>query len=288
MDRPEEITDAEFTKIRDLMYAQSGVYLRETKKPLVIARLRPRLYSLGLKNFGEYLRVLNDPGGDEMEFLVNAITTNESNFFRYPQQFMILTDKILPVLEYNKSRRGDKFLRIWSAGCATGEEPYSLAMALREFFAKDRAWQFQILASDINSEVLRQARQGRYPTRSLRELPADLQMKYGRTWIDPEGCEPPAWQVIPEIQQMVRFQRHNLLEPFFDRHQMDMVFFRNVMIYFDQDSKQRIVDQLARVVVPGGYLFVSLAEHLHGIRSPFCYLEGGVYQRLADDAPAAG
>ncbi len=275
-----KITDHEFALIREIMYERTGVFLRETKKTLVVARLRKRLAQLGLTTFEQYIAILKSHDKKEVETFINAITTNETNFFRHPKQFEFLLNHILPDLRDRKLEAGQKSLRLWSAACATGEEPYTIAMLCREFFKSDPSWAVSIYASDINSEVLAVAQQGVYTARSIRELPEIYLKRYFQTvHVDMGHGQEERYKISDDIIHQVKFRQHNLLMPFVtDR--IDVVFFRNAMIYFDDVSKRDVLKKIYHHMSPYGYVFISLAENLPYRDALFEFVGMGVYRRV--------
>jgi chemotaxis protein methyltransferase CheR len=268
-----DITDTAFQKLRDIMHKRTGVYLKETKKPLLVTRLRKRLEELNLKSYDQYIALLSQPNTSEMEFFINAVTTNETYFFRHTKQFNYLLDTILPELHSRK-----RSATIWSAACSTGEEPYSLAIACHEFYKKNRNFTAKIHATDINSDVVSFSKEGLYPERSLRETPPSIQKLYFVP-VETEGkIKKTFFKIDDTIKKKVQFGTHNLLEPF--RHgAIDVVFLRNVMIYFQSDVKQKVVSLIYDKVVSGGYLFISLSESLNDVKSGFRFIQSGIYQK---------
>lgn len=267
--------------IKTLMYNRTGVLLRPTKKPLVVSRLRKRLEELRLSDFTGYIKLLENPKGAEFEIFVNAITTNETYFFRHTKQFNFLFEHIFPaVMERKKSERHE--VRIWSAACSTGEEPYSIAIACREFFKKYPDWQYKIFASDVNSDVLAGAAEARFPEKSMKEVPESLKSKYFKP-VKPETGKAPRLEYALDgaVKKDVEFLRHNLLKPFAKRD-IDIVFLRNVMIYFNRETKQKVVHLLQENIAWGGFLFVSLAESLSDIPSSLKFIETGIYQKTLE------
>ncbi|MCM8813030.1 MAG: protein-glutamate O-methyltransferase CheR [Candidatus Omnitrophica bacterium] len=273
-----EITEREFTAVREIMYELTGVYLRPSKKKLVINRLRKRLDELGLKSFEAYVAILRKGNAAEVEFFVNAITTNETYFFRHTKQFNYFFEQVLPrVCEYRASVQRE--VRVWSAACSTGEEPYSIAIALQEFFKNRPGWRGTVYASDVNSRVLARARAGQYRERSLRFTPQALRQRYFRALSSapyPEGTA--IYEVVPNVKNAVVFQQHNLVNVFPHRD-IDVVFLRNVMIYFDQNMKEQVLHMLQRILRPGGYLIIGLSENLNNIDEPMEYIYGGIYRK---------
>ncbi len=272
------ITDEEFNRLRDVMYEVSGVRLMPTKKPLVMARLRKRLKELGMTRFGDYLELVNRPASAELEIFVNAITTNETSFYRHPEQFHFLIKKILPSFLKREEVVGHPEIRIWSAACSTGEEPYSLAIACQEFFKDRPQWKISIYASDINSSVLEFSQKALYSERSVSNMPPHLRkIHFEKVEGDPRYRKV-QFQLHENIMRLVKFSQHNLLKPF-PCEEMDIIFLRNAMIYFDRASKQRAVSLIEKNLSLGGYLIISMTESLQDVQSSLQYIHAGIYQK---------
>lgn len=274
-----EISDGEFEKIRDIMYEHSGVFLKPTKKQLVISRLRRRLGELNLSGFEDYIKVIERPGNIELSNFINAITTNETYFFRHAVQFNVLYEDILPML-VAKKKKDACFVKIWSAACATGEEPYSLAITCQEFLrAHPGSFVWKIYASDINGEVLEYAQKGIYTERSLRETPEPIRQRYFRASNDDRGNSDRSFEIESSLKNNIEFLEHNLLEPF--RHRdIDIVFLRNAMIYFDDAARARVLRHVQKVMNEGGYLFVSTSESVADVTSDFALWRAAIYQKV--------
>lgn len=271
-----DITQQEFDQIREIMYRRTGVALKETKKPLVLTRLRKRLEELGMTAFTSYIPQLDKSGSEELEIFINALTTNETYFFRHTKQFNYLFEKVLPaVLEMKRAQRE---IRVWSAASSTGEEPYSLALTLKEFFKGRPGWKVTLVASDINTEVIEGAQQGIFSERSIKDVPVSLKQKYFSEAPDNDKKMWKQFQLSKEIIHGVRFTQHNLLQ-LFPQRDFDIIFIRNVMIYFDNESKQKVVDNAIASLAPGGYFFISLSESLNDVRNSLKSVYSGVYQR---------
>lgn len=273
-----QLSDEEFNSLRDIMYQASGVWLAPTKKPLVVARLRRRLKDLGVETFAQYLDIVQKKYHEELELFVNAITTNETFFYRHPEQFYFLVKNVLPSLVVKEQTVPNPELRVWSAACATGEEAYSISILCREFFKNYPCWRITIYASDINSSVLEFCRKAVYSERSVSKMPKYLKKMYFDR-IEPDASyKKPEYQLSQDIVQSVRFLHHNLLKPF-PYKDFDIVLLRNVMIYFDRASKQKVVSLVEDNLTPGGYLLTSLAESLYDVQTSLQYVQAGVYQK---------
>lgn len=253
----EETIDARtFRQFAEIIYSRSGIVINDQKKALLQARLMKRLRKLGLTTFKEYLHyVTNDSAGDELVALLDVISTNVTHFFREPEHFRLL-HRMLHELE----ARGQKRIRIWCAASSTGEEPYSIAMTVRE--ALRDVSDTKILATDICTTVLQTARQGRYSAEKTEKLDHSLRSRYFTATTD--GTEQ-VWQANSSIQSLIHFARLNLVKTPYSLHgPLDVIFCRNVMIYFDNIVRSKVLNEFVRLLRPGGFLFVGHAESLAG------------------------
>lgn len=263
------IEPVEFERITRFAYEKFGVLLGPGKEELVTARLAPKLRKLGLPNFAAYLaHVERDPSGLALLELIDALTTNHTSFFREEQHFKFLTG---PALEVLKAAPAPV---IWSAACSSGEEPYSIAMWLAEY-APAIGSRLKVLATDISTKVLAAAQKGEYPMERVEPMPKAFQAKY---FAPGAG----GLTVRPEVRSRVEFRRLNLVEPMTAVTQkFPVIFCRNVMIYFDARTQERLVAQLAERLVPGGYLFVGHSESLASLTQPLKYIQPAVYRQMA-------
>ncbi|MFP4071159.1 MAG: CheR family methyltransferase [Desulfovibrionales bacterium] len=275
-----KITGEEFRQLRDFIYAHSGIFIADSRRYLLENRLANRVRELNLNTFGEYLYFLkyDQSKKAEMVKLFEAVTTNETSFFRNPPQLKVFQEKILANLLRAKRNMNDKRLRIWSAGCSTGEEPYTLAMILHEVLRFEIGnWDIRITANDLSEGVLQSARKGVYNEYSLRTTPKEIVARYFDR-IDK------SFSVKPEIRNMVTFGSINLS----DKLQMKrvershIIFCRNVIIYFDEEMKKRVIAGFYDNLLPGGHLFIGHSESLHNLSralKPEHYSGGIVYRR---------
>jgi chemotaxis protein methyltransferase CheR len=266
----EPLGDREMQAIAALVYRQCGITLHDGKRELVAARLQRRLRHHGFRSYSEYLRFLEqDSTGGELVALLDAIATNHTSFFREPQHFTTLTDRLLPDLA---GRAGARALLGWSAACSTGQEPYTITIALLQ-----RGFErFRLLASDISTKALATARGGVYRLDEVASLPQPILRAYFERGL---GEQAGLARVAGAVRQHVEFQRLNLLEVTRLARTFDFIFCRNVMIYFDRDVRQRVVSMLERHLAPGGVLFVSHSESLNGISHGLRWMAPAVYQR---------
>jgi chemotaxis protein methyltransferase CheR len=270
----ESMTDQEFDAIRRLLHEHSAILLDSDKQYLVESRLEPVLRQLNLNSIGDLIGQLRSQSGNGLHRqVIEAMVTTESSFFRDHHPFEALRKVVIPDL-INR-RRDERRLHIWCAASSHGQEPYSIALLLREQFPELAGWTVSLLASDLSREVLGRAREGRYNQIEVnRGLPAALLVKY----FDQRGTD---WQLQPAVRSMVNFEEINLAKPWPPLPRMDLVLIRNVMIYFDVDTKKTILGKLARLLRPDGYLILGGAETTINLDNSYCRVEplkAGLYQ----------
>ena len=271
------ISDEEFVKISDLVYDKFGINLTDKKKSLVVGRLNKLIKSLGLKTFDEYYQtIINDKTNASLLSLIDRISTNHTFFYREKDHFEYMRDKVLPELTSKIAKEKEKALRIWCAGSATGEEPYTIAMIVNEFFGYEiNEWDVGILATDISITALEIAERGIYYLDRIKELPLSYKNKY----LKKNNAED--FAVIDKIKEMILFKRLNLMNDNFPfKGKFDIIFCRNVMIYFDKETRERLVNKFYKYMSEGGYLFVGHSESLDRKVTPFSYLQPAVYKKL--------
>jgi chemotaxis protein methyltransferase CheR len=280
------ITEAEFVRFRTLIQQEAGIHLNADKEPLLVGRLAGRLRELGLESFGAYyLRVLDDR--TEFVELIDRICTNETSFFREPRQFQFLTERVFPAWRAQATAgRRQRRIRAWSAGCSTGEEPYSLAMTLLESFPSAEDWECEIHATDLSTAALKRARAATWPCEQAEQIPQALVKRFMLRGI---GSQEGMMRAGPEIRSLVQFRYHNLIHegcslpaPF------DLVLCRNVLIYFDPVSRLRVTHRLLDFLAPGGYLLLGHAESLHGVTGRAKSVVPTVYCLADESAPGDG
>lgn len=260
------MSDEEFIQLRDIIYKLSGIYYSESKKYLLEGRISKRLISKNLSSFQEYIRLLESPNNrQEINSLFEAITINETYFFRAEQQFEAFEKIIVPEILKSKTDTSNPIFRVWSSACSTGEEPYTIAMIVLEKLKPQYPnVTFQILASDINNAVLETARAGIYKEYAIRTTPPHYLNKYFKK-------ENNLYILNEEVKKLVKFMNLNLIDPNHMRSvtNCDVIFCCNVLIYFDLPSKQKVVNYLYDALNKGGYLFIGYSESLHGITKAF-------------------
>ncbi|MBN1514033.1 MAG: protein-glutamate O-methyltransferase [Phycisphaerae bacterium] len=274
----QDLTRKEYERIRKLVYAKSGINLGDQKMQLVRARLGKRVRQGGFRSFDAYLRhVESDPTGEELCNLLDAISTNTTHLFREMRHFVLLREIVKGWADSREWRSQHKTLRIWSAGCSSGEEPYSIAMLVHDALGNPPVVPIKILATDLSTQVLSRAQLGIYDAHRVGTVPADLRHRYFQKVIhDDQAC----LQVIPEVRRLITFARFNLMMTTFPfRNGFNVVFCRNVMIYFDRPTQTALVNRIAQTLHPGGYLMIGHSESLNGIQHPLSYVEPTVYRR---------
>lgn len=273
---PAQLGDDDYEFIRRLVFDQSRINLGPSKKELVVSRIAKRLRLLRLNNFAEYCDFLRSPQGlEEVTDLLDVISTNVTDFFREPTHFDFLQQKALP--EWIKSKRSQRGpYRVWSAACSSGEEPYTIAMVLADFFQCRENCSWQVNASDISTRMLERGRQGIYRSERVQLPSPDWLRRYFQKGVGSFGGQ---YRVRPELREKVTFQRINLFESFPFTTGFDAIFCRNVMIYFDRPTQENLVSRLHDQLVPGGYLIVGHSESLVGIRHRLKSIQPSIYRR---------
>lgn len=272
---PQQFSDDEFLDFQELIHSRLGVKMPEGKRGMLQGRLSRRIRELRMDTLSEYHQWIFSGERireEELEQLFNVATTNKTDFYREPQHFDFLLDHVLP--EWRKKGASSSF-RLWSAGCSSGEEPYTYAMALSEAQAGGR-FGYEILATDISTRVLGRAKEAIYPADHTRPLPPAWRSRFLLRSKNPHD---PSVRVAPEIRQTVRFGRLNFLSPSYRLpFCLHLISFRNVMIYFDAPTQQAVIRRMCEWLEPGGYLFVGHAESLHGLDVPLDPVRAATYR----------
>ncbi len=270
------ISEKEFSDLRDLIHKRFGINLTDQKRSLLVGRLQKLMRQLSLSTFAEYYQYLTEDQTEQaLGELVDLISTNHTYFNREKDHFEYFYNIALPTIVEKLKRENRKDLRIWCAGCSTGEEPYTLLMLMREYFGTEyRCWDAGILATDISDRALTIARNGVYSADRVGQLPDNLRRKY----FTPAG--PGEMVVVDKIKREATFRRFNLMNSSFPfKKPFQMIFCRNVMIYFDQPTRDALVDRYHQVTEPGGYLFIGHSETLGRSQSRYKYLQPALYQK---------
>ncbi|MDD3174118.1 MAG: protein-glutamate O-methyltransferase CheR [Herbinix sp.] len=268
------ITQKEFGQLTTFIKSNYGIHLKAEKEALVIGRLQNVLVQNGFKSFSEYYEYLMaDKTGIAVSTLLDKITTNHTFFMREAEHFTFFKDIVIPYLETVVSNRD---LRIWCAGCSSGEEPYTLAMILEEYFEKNKLlWDKKVLATDISNKVLDEAKKGVYANKEIETLPAKWKLSYINK-IDTESSV-----ICDKIKNEVIFRKFNLMETIFPfKRKFHVIFCRNVMIYFDDKTRSNLVNKFCNLLEPGGYLFIGHSEALNRDETSLKYVMPAVYRKL--------
>jgi chemotaxis protein methyltransferase CheR len=278
----ERLNPNQFDRFCDFIYKKSGIRIDHKKVTLLSNRIRHCLKAGNFENFDTYYRFLTSrAGASELESFLDAITTNETFFFRTTKHFDWLKNDFLTELatQYRTGQRAPS-LRIWSAGCASGAEPYSIAICLAENLYRLQDWSLKILGTDISEEMLVEAREGSFKPRAIEAVTKKQRRRHFQ-----HESEDDLWKIRPQIRELVEFRKHNLMEPLAEPP-FDCIFIRNVLIYFDRDSKQVVIDNLLSALAVGGYLVVGPSEGIYDMLEPLQKLSPLIYQKTDDMRPS--
>lgn len=268
------MSDSDFEKISELAYLYTGIVLGPQKKDMVYGRLARRLRDLGLHRVDHYIGLIDAETKPEVSKFINAITTNLTSFFREAHHFDFLASSACP--EWQKTNAQSKKIRIWSAGCSTGEEPYSIAMTLRENMNLSN-WDCKILATDLDSKVIEKGQQGIYGVDRIESLSAERK----KQWFLQDKNHPDVVKVKPGLQELISFKRLNLLEAWPMKGKFDLIFCRNVVIYFNEETQAVLFDRYAEMLKDGGYLIIGHSESLNRVCQRFQSIGKTIYRKIA-------
>lgn len=276
----EVMSDKDFRKFSEFIHTHLGIKMPPQKKSMLEARLRKRLRVLGLNSFKEYREMFFSEEGMERELvqLCNVVTTNKTDFFRESAHFDFITQSALPELMSRFFSAREPGLRAWSAGCSTGEEPYTLAMVLAEYFGEKGQECFSILGTDLSTRVLEKAHAGIYEIEKVAPVTQSLRRKY---LLKSKDSSKQLVRVVPELRSRVSYRRLNFMDADYGMEQsFHMIFCRNVIIYFDRPTQTSIVGNICRHLLPGGFLFMGHSETLSGLNLPLEQVAPSVYRRI--------
>ena len=275
------MTDNDFQLLSEFIQGKLGIRMPASKKVMLESRLQKRLRVLGIGSFSDYCGYLFSDAGieNELAYMIDIVTTHKTDFFREPDHFEFLVGEAVPELARHHGAGVRKALMIWSAGCSTGEEPYTLAIALKEFAARypGIGYHFQILGTDVSVQVLEVAKRGVYREESTDPVSMPLRKKYV---LRGKGKSEGLVRMAPELRSLLKFRQVNLVEEDIGfREYMDIIFCRNVLIYFDRRTQELVLSKLCRHLVIGGYLFVGHSESMSGFRLPLTRVAPAVYRK---------
>jgi chemotaxis protein methyltransferase CheR len=267
-----EITDKEFKVFSALVYKESGIRLNDSKRALLVSRLSKRLRTLGLGTFREYYeQYLTSEDEGELIQMLDLISTNKTSFFREPVHFDFLKNQILPALSHLKQ------IKIWSSACSSGEEPYTIAMTLYDHVDNPNQWDFRVLASDLSTRVLARAQSGIYDLDQISEINPERAKLH---FLKGSGQNEGTIKVKPHLQNMITFERINLMDEKYPiKYDLDLIFCRNVMIYFDRATQERLMNKFYNYLKPGGHLFIGHSETLQWLDHSFNYVAPTIYRK---------
>ncbi len=269
----------DFEKLSRFIYNQSGIKMPPSKKIMMEARLRKRLRDLNINSYTEYCDFLFSKEGakNEITHLIDVITTNKTDFFREPKQFSFLSEIALPALLEEYQVGVKQPLKVWSAGCSTGEEPYTISIVINEFANKIPRYLFSIFATDISTIVLQKAAMGIYEEERIEPVAPELIKKY---FLRSKDRQKKLVRVIPELRNSVAFQRLNFMDNDFGVNELfDVIFCRNVIIYFDKPTQDKLIEKLITYLKPGGYLFMGHSESIFNTSLPLTQLAASTYRK---------
>ncbi|MEJ5347436.1 MAG: protein-glutamate O-methyltransferase [Desulfosoma sp.] len=275
----QRLSDGLFQKFSALVYQEAGINLHDGKKSLLEARLAKRLRATGIDSPRAYLDfILSEEGREEYVRFFDAVSTNLTFFFREPKHFEFLENVALPEIVERNRKSGTARIRMWSAGCSTGEEPYSMAMTVLTSLDQPFRWDFRVLATDISTRVLQTAMLGVYEQSKLANVPVALRQRFFEPLRD--GGSTKTYRVRDELKKIIAFRRLNLMDSFPFKGKFDVIFCRNVMIYFDKKTQESLIQKMAAYLHHGGYFFVGHSESLTGLHHPLKYVKPAVYKKL--------
>ena len=270
------LSERDFADLRATIRELTGINMGDAKRELVYRRVSSRLKATGIRSFSEYVAYLKKGDPAEVELFSNAVTTNLTSFFREKHHFDYLSGTILPEI-VAKKQHGKGRLRIWSAGCSTGEEPYSIAMTLRESFKELPRWDARVLCTDLDSDVLNTCRNGVYAANRVDKMPE----RSLRRWFQRSRGGSDLYKVRPELQELLVFKQLNLMHDWPMKGLFDVIFCRNVVIYFDKPTQRVLVERYAEAMEEGGYLILGHSESLFKVSDRFKLVGNTIYRKIS-------
>lgn len=273
------MSDAVFSRFSSFVQSELGIKMPPVKKTMLQARLSKRLRRLGLRSFDEYCDFVFSPEGraSELQNMIDVVTTNKTDFFREPRHFHYLVQQVLPEF-VNRGIGVRRKLMLWSAGCSTGEEPYTIAMVLSDFAERHREFGFSILATDLSGQVLKEARLGIYREDEVEPVPEDMKKRY---LLRSRNRSERRVRIVPALRSEVEFRQLNFMdEEYAIRGNRDVIFCRNVIIYFRRSTQERVLNRVCRYLRTGGYMFMGHSETLNGLKVPLVQVAPTIYRKI--------
>jgi len=271
-----ELTEAEFKKLSAFIQSNYGIKMPPEKKIMLQSRLQKRLRTLEMNSYGEYIDyVFGSSGNQEIIMMMDVVSTNKTDFFREPGHFAFLIDKVLP--EYYKNNKS-KVFKVWSAGCSSGEEPYTLGMVLSEFALSHPGFDYSILGTDLSTHVLQKAKAAIYEDKRVDVVPLDYKRKY---LLKSKDQDKHLVRIVPELRRRLKLKRLNFMDnDYAVTETFDVIFCRNVLIYFDRQNQENVINKLCRNLHPDGFFFLGHSESIAGINVPLKHIQPTVYRKL--------
>jgi len=271
-----KLSDKDFARLSDFIYSRYGIKMPEAKHIMLQSRLQKRLRALEIPTFAEYVDfVFSNEGSDEIVHMMDVVSTNKTDFFRESQHFDFLTQTVLPEL-YETNHQSS--IKVWSAGCSSGEEPYTLAMVISEYTSQHHGCDFSILGSDLSTIVLGKAVSAVYPEDRVDIIPLALKKKY---LLRSKDRTHPTVRIVPELRAKTSFMRLNFMDDSYSApNNFDIIFCRNVLIYFDRQTQEKVINKLCRHLRPGGYFFLGHSESVTGIDVPLKQIKPTVFKLI--------
>ncbi len=271
------LSSGEFNKLSSFIYEEFGIKMPAAKHTMLESRLHKRLKSLKMSSFDEYCKYLFSPEGisNELVHMADVVTTNKTDFFREPAHFEFMREVMLPAF----LQQDQKKIKIWSAGCSSGEEPYTIAMVMQEFIEEHEPIDYSILGTDLSTEVLAKAVAAIYTMDRVVNIPMTIKRKY---FLKSKDVIKPTVRVESRLRQKARFQRLNFMDDYYAdiQDRFDIIFCRNVLIYFDKATQEKVVNKICEKLNPGGYFFLGHSESLTGMNVPLKQLRPTIFQKI--------
>ena len=272
-----KLSDTDFSRLSQYIYSNYGIKMPDSKRQMLQARLQKRLRANELTSFEDYCDLLfaGESNGQELIHMIDVVSTNKTDFFREPNHFEFLKTVALGSL----TRSSTSPLKVWSAGCSSGEEPYTIAMVINEFLGAGSAFDFSILGTDISTSILRKAVNAIYTEERVSGIPLEVKKKY---FLRSKDSEKQLVRIVPKVRSKVKFQRLNFMDSDYPSVPMDfdIVFCRNVLIYFDKPTQERVINRLCAHLKPGGYFFLGHSESIMDMKVPLKQIKPTIYQKV--------
>lgn len=273
-----QLSDADFKKLSHFIYNNYGIKMPDAKKIMLQSRLQKRLSILKLNSFTEYCDFVFSKEGEQMELIhmIDVVTTNKTDFFREAAHFDFLREVVLP--EYHSQNKGRKPMKVWSAGCSSGEEPYTLTFVLSDFLQQNSGFDYSILGTDISMRILEKAITAIYPEDRVSIVPLETKRKY---LLKSKDRQKPSVRIVPELRKKVSFQRLNFMDSSYEIPDVfDVIFCRNVLIYFDRPTQESVINKLCSKLRTGGYFFLGHSESITSMKVPLVQLKPTVFMKV--------